>query len=77
VLADAGGRLTTAELCRRAGTTLPTLKAMERDGVIALARERWEADSLAATAGPPRPPRPTLRRPRHPSSPRPSPRSSG
>ncbi len=51
VLAAAGGRLTTAELCRRAGTTLPTLKAMERDGVLTLARERWGEDSLSATAG--------------------------
>ncbi len=53
VLAGAGGRLITAELCRRAGTTLPTLRAMEKAGILSIAPERWEADSLAATAGAP------------------------
>ena len=63
VLAEAGGRLTTAELCRRAGTTLPTLRAMERAGILAIAPEEWGDDSLASTAGaapaPDRAPEPT------------------
>jgi primosomal protein N' (replication factor Y) len=51
VLAAAGGRLTTADLCRRAGTTLPTLRAMAATGALTVAREEWGEDSLAATAG--------------------------
>ena len=59
-LSAAGGRLTAAELCRRAGTTLPTLRAMERAGILSVAPEEWRDDSLAFTAGaapaPDRPP---------------------
>lgn len=62
-LVAGGGRLTTAELCRGAGTTLPTLRAMERAGILTIAPEEWGEDSLAATAGaapaPDRPPEPT------------------
>lgn len=53
-LAAAGGRLAAAELCRRAGTTLPTLRAMAGAGILTLARERGvDEDSLASTAGAP------------------------
>ena len=42
-LAAAGGRLPAAELVRRAGTIMPTLRAMDRAGMIRLAPERDDA----------------------------------
>ena len=42
-LAESGGRLAAAELCRRAGTTMPTLRRMADDRELALGRERVEA----------------------------------
>ena len=50
-LAEAGGGLAAAELCRRAGTTLPTLRAIAAAGAITLGRERSGGDTLESTAG--------------------------
>lgn len=62
VLAQAGGVLTAAELCRRARTTLPTLRAMAGAGALTLTSERGaEGASPAmdgAAPGPDRPPEP-------------------
>lgn len=48
VLAGAGGELSAAELCRRAATTLPTLRRMAEAGVIGL---REDEPLSAATSG--------------------------
>jgi primosomal protein N' (replication factor Y) len=55
-LAAAGGRLPAAELCRRAGTTPPTLRRMAEAGEIALAAEDLAPDALATAGGPAPPP---------------------
>ena len=61
-LGEAGGALTATELCRRARTTLPTLRAMAGAGVIALAPERGGEGASPAVEGaapaPDRPPEP-------------------
>ncbi len=51
-LREAGGALAAAELVRRAGTTLPTLRRMAADGLIALAAERDVPDPLGSAGGP-------------------------
>ncbi|MGD9572134.1 MAG: primosomal protein N' [Thermoleophilia bacterium] len=51
-LAAAGGALPAAELCRDAGTTMATLRAMAGEGAITLAGERQAADALTAAGGP-------------------------
>ena len=48
----AGGRAEAAELCRRAATTLPTLRRMAADGLVALDREDRDASPFAAAARP-------------------------
>jgi primosomal protein N' (replication factor Y) len=55
-LADAGGRLAAAELCRRAGTTLPTLRRMAAAGLLALRSERPERSALDWFGAGPAPP---------------------
>lgn len=56
-LAAAGGRLPAAELVRRAGTTMSTLRALEVDGAIALAAAGGEGGpggpAVAGTAAAP------------------------
>jgi primosomal protein N' (replication factor Y) len=46
-LREAGGTLAAAELVRRAGTTMPTLRAMAADGVLALEAARGSGDEPA------------------------------
>ena len=62
-LAGAGGTMAAAELCRAAGTTMPTLRGMAADGVIALEARAPAARALESVGGsaPPRdaPPEPT------------------
>ncbi len=55
-LAAAGGRLAAADLCRRAGTTLPTLRRMADAGIIDLASEAVAPSALETVGGPPPPP---------------------
>ena len=52
-LAAAGGRLTAADLCRRAGTTLATVRRMADAGVIDLASEAVAPRALETVGGPP------------------------
>jgi primosomal protein N' (replication factor Y) len=64
VLREAGGELPAAELCRRAGTTLPTLRRMAGAGLLELAREAPERSGLdwfgaAPAPAPATAPRPT------------------
>jgi primosomal protein N' (replication factor Y) len=54
-LAAAGGRLDASELCRRAGTTLATLRRMAADGQLDLADVAEDASPLLAAAAPPAP----------------------
>ncbi len=51
-LAEAGGRLPAAELCRRAGTTPQTLRRMAEDREIALGQERLEPGGPAGLGEP-------------------------
>jgi primosomal protein N' (replication factor Y) (superfamily II helicase) len=51
-LAAAGGALAAADLCRAAGTTPATLRAMAAEGSLALASERDRVDALAGAGGP-------------------------
>ncbi len=59
-LAEAGGRLDAAELCRRAATTLPTLRRMAADGQLELADVSRDASPLLASGPPPAPDAPPV-----------------
>lgn len=53
VLAAAGGELPAAELCRRAGTTLETLRRMERAGLVRLEARAVRRSGLDWFGAPP------------------------
>ena len=55
-LTAAGGRLSAAELCRRAGTTPATLRRMADAGIIDLAAEPVAPSALETVGGPAPPP---------------------
>jgi primosomal protein N' (replication factor Y) len=61
-LRDAGGTLAAADLVRRAGTTMPTLRAMARAGVVALDAARGDAPAPDGPRSAPPPLTPDQRR---------------
>ncbi len=50
-LAEAGGEMAAADLCRAASTTTPTLRRMAADGVIALQARATAADAVTSAGG--------------------------
>ena len=55
-LAEAGGAMAAADLCRAAGTTMPTLRRMAADGAIALEAQAPAASALRSVGGEAPPP---------------------